>query len=173
MNRPISSCQSLEVFPMWLQTTFSSTLLLLSFYIFHTHTHPPSYPCLDNLLTLQYIPLTLWVSTPHYVFSNATFSKEPLTKLSALLWIYIDSYLYYSSDISLCKHSLSHSTNVYWAHFCVWYYLSGSGIKTTLKKLMASTSYFGYMYIGVISSSSLKSTWRQGCLSYLCNLHNS
>lgn len=30
----------------------------LTFYIFHTHTHPPSYPCLDNLLTLQYFPLT-------------------------------------------------------------------------------------------------------------------
>lgn len=112
MNRPTSSCQSLRSFPCDFRQHFHRhcycSPCTLTFYIFHTHTHPPSYPCLDNLLTLQYFPLTLWVSTPHYVFSNATFSKEPLTKLSALLWIYIDSYLYYSSDISLCKlHSVT------------------------------------------------------------------
>lgn len=140
-----SACIVVCITPAWLM------------YYPSTHSrplaHPPPYPWSDNLLTWQHSALTLWESTPRLCLS-ATSSKDPPLFLSALLWIYEDFCLYYSSDTSLWKHFPCHSVHVYWTHFCTWYCLSGWGFKNTLK-FMVSTLSFGFAWMGVISSSCL------------------
>lgn len=130
---------------------------------FTPHTCPPPHPCSQNLLTFRYSPLTLRESTPRFC-SNATVSKEPL------LWIYIDFYLYYSADISLLKHSLSHSTNVHWAHIGIQYYFSGWGLEHTLKKFTDLPCIL-VTYAQVLFPH-LAWNLGQGYVSYSCNPHN-
>lgn len=132
---------------------YSCLAYVLPFHPFHTSCSPTSIPLVRQFAYLAASALTLWESTPRLCLS-ATSSKDPLLFLSALLWIYVDFCLYYSSDTSLWKHFPCHSVHVYWTHFCTWNCLSGWGFKNTLK-FMVSTLSFGFAWMGVISSSCL------------------